>query len=305
MTLRPRPRFLGSASDAIGSSFERTVQVDRVATLLCRSALPRPWLPDMQPPEPVFWKLVCWEEFDRSGERTVRRTPARNDPPRSRVSNGEEDAPAAMSQAITWTTRGGAAQAVENGRVGDDGDLVARARSGDPVAFERLYEQYHAPILNYLHRMVSDRALAEDLTQDTFEKAYKALPSTRPDLAFKAWLYRIATNTAISNGRRKRIIQWVPFAPGQDPASNVEVEASVTRKHDVEKTLAKLPPHYSAALLLRHYQGLSLIETAEALGITETACKLRLFRARKAFAAAYGGPSTGDPEVRHAMEHNQ
>ena len=124
-----------------------------------------------------------------------------------------------MSQAITWTTRGTTAQAMESGWVVDDGDLVARARSGDPVAFERLYEQYHAPILNYLHRMVSDRALAEDLTQDTCEKAYKALPNTRPELAFKSWLYRIATNTAISNGRRKRIVKWVPFAPGLDPAA--------------------------------------------------------------------------------------
>lgn len=226
----------------------------------------------------------------------------RNELPPLRVLDAKEGLPARMSQAITWTTRQTSAQVVENGWVVDDGDLVARARSGDPVAFERLYEQYHAPILNYLHRMVSDRALAEDLTQDTFEKAYKALPATRPDLAFKAWLYRIATNTAISNGRRKRIVKWIPFAPGYDPPANDEVENSVTRKHDVEKTLAKLPPHYSAALLLRHYQGLSLIETAEALGITETACKLRLFRARKAFAAAYGGPLAGDPEVRRAME---
>lgn len=226
----------------------------------------------------------------------------RNDLSSSRVSDAEGETPVEMNQSITWTTRGTAAQAVESGWVVDDGDLVARARSGDPVAFERLYEQYHTPILNYLHRMVSDRALAEDLTQDTFEKAYKALPATRPELAFKSWLYRIATNTAISNGRRKRIIQWIPFAPGFDPASGEEVEGAVTRKHDVEKVLAKLPPHYSAALLLRHYQGLSLIETAEALGITETACKLRLFRARKAFAAAYSGPSADDPEVRRAME---
>jgi RNA polymerase sigma-70 factor (ECF subfamily) len=100
-------------------------------------------------------------------------------------------------------------------------------------------------------------------------------------------------------------VKWIPFAPGVDPVADVEIENSVTRKHDVEKTLAKLPSHYSAALLLRHYQGLSLIETAEALGITETACKLRLFRARKAFAAAYGGPSAGDPEVRGAMEQQQ
>ena len=57
---------------------------------------------------------------------------------------------------------------------------------------------------------------------------------------------------------------------------------------DIEQTLSRLPQHYAAALLLRHYQGLSLAETADALGITENAAKLRLFRARKAFAQIYG-----------------
>lgn len=174
-----------------------------------------------------------------------------------------------------------------------DRDLVSRARSGDHAAFAALFEQYHAPILNYLHRMVSDRVLAEDLTQDAFIKAYNALPSTRPDLAFKPWLYRIATNTAISYHRRRKIIQWVPFLGGdQDThASGESVERSVTRQHDVEQVLAQLPKHYAAVLLLRHYQGLSLAETAAALGITENAAKLRLFRARKAFAALYEADS--------------
>src|SRR5699024_118425 len=74
----------------------------------------------------------------------------------------------------------------------DDRHLVERARGGDADAFGVLFEQYHAQILNYLYRMVSDRALAEDLTQDTFIKAYKSLPKTSEDLKFKAWLYRIA-----------------------------------------------------------------------------------------------------------------
>jgi RNA polymerase sigma-70 factor, ECF subfamily len=208
-----------------------------------------------------------------------------------------------MVQVLTWSERAiGAVSRAEKSQVVDESDLVARARAGDPVAFERLYEQYHAPILNYLHRMVGDRTLAEDLAQDAFEKAYRGLPSTRPDLAFKAWLYRIATNTAISHGRRKRIIQWIPFSPFHDHASNDEVEKSVTQQHDVQKTLAKLPPHYAAVLLLRHYQGLSLAETAASLDITEAACKLRLFRARKAFAAAYGGPQEVDPEIDRALE---
>jgi len=169
----------------------------------------------------------------------------------------------------------------------EDADLVGRARAGDQLAFARLFEQYHAPILNYLHRMVNDRALAEDLTQDTFVKAYNALPGTRPDLAFKAWLYRIATNTAISHLRRRKIVQWVPFLADHDRPGDESIERTVTRQTDIERALAKLPKHYSAVLLLRHYQGLSLAETASALDITENAAKLRLFRARKAFAQVY------------------
>ncbi|MBA2469533.1 MAG: RNA polymerase sigma factor [Chloroflexia bacterium] len=169
----------------------------------------------------------------------------------------------------------------------DENGLVERARAGDQAAFAHLFEQYHAPILNYLHRMVSDRALAEDLTQDTFIKAYNALPRTKPDLAFKAWLYRIATNTAISHLRRGKIIKWLPFLTDRETPDE-HIEKSVTRKMDITEALSKLPQHYATALLLRHYQGLSLAETARALDVTENAAKLRLFRARKAFAQVYG-----------------
>lgn len=185
----------------------------------------------------------------------------------------------------------------------DDGDLVAQARAGDPVAFEQLFERYHAPILNYLHRMVGDRALAEDLTQDAFVKAYRALPGTRSDLAFKAWIYRIATNTAISHLRRRKIVKWVPFLGTQDHASDEAIDRSVGRRFDVQQALEQLPQHYASALLLRHYQGLSLAETAEALGITENAAKLRLFRARKAFAAVYGEPAEEGSDVRDVEEY--
>ncbi len=169
----------------------------------------------------------------------------------------------------------------------DENGLVERARAGDQAAFAQLFEQYHAAILNYLHRMVYDRALAEDLTQDTFIKAYNALPRTKPDLAFKAWLYRIATNTAISHLRRGKIIRWLPFITDRE-SPDEHIERSVTRKLDISEALSKLPEHYQTALVLRHYQGLSLAETAQVLDITENAAKLRLFRARKAFAQLYG-----------------
>jgi RNA polymerase sigma-70 factor (ECF subfamily) len=182
----------------------------------------------------------------------------------------------------------------------DDSNLVERARAGDSKAFAMLFEQYHAPILNYLHRMVSDRALAEDLTQDTFIKAYNALSRTKPDLSFKAWLYRIATNTAISHMRRGKIIRWLPFLTDKETRDE-PIERSVTRSTDINEALGKLPDHYVAALLLRHYQGLSLAETAQALEITENAAKLRLFRARKAFALVYGVAPDGSFDEGRAL----
>ncbi len=180
----------------------------------------------------------------------------------------------------------------------DEHNLVERARAGDQYAFAQLFEQYHASILNYLHRMVSDRALAEDLTQDTFIKAYNALPRTKPDLAFKAWLYRIATNTAISHLRRGKVIKWLPFLSDREHPDEL-IEKSVSRNMDISEALNRLPEHYAAALLLRHYQGLSLSETAEALEITENAAKLRLFRARRAFTQIYGVSPDGvrDEEI--------
>jgi RNA polymerase sigma-70 factor (ECF subfamily) len=180
----------------------------------------------------------------------------------------------------------------------DDRNLVERARAGDDAAFAILFEQFHAPILNYIHRMVSDRAVAEDLTQDTFIKAYKALPGTKGDLAFKAWLYRIATNTALSHLRRGKIVRFLPFL-GDREHGDERVDRTVTRRADISEALDKLPKHYAAVLLLRHYQGLSLAETAAALDITENAAKLRLFRARKAFAQIYGIAPDGtvDEEV--------
>ena len=170
-----------------------------------------------------------------------------------------------------------------------DGDLVGRARAGDQAAFSTLFEQYQVQILNYVYRMVNDRPLAEDLTQDTFIKAWNALGGTRPDLAFKPWLYRIATNTAISHLRRKKLVHWIPFMGGDEDLhpSDQNVEGTVTRALDIDQALKKLPKHYVSVLLLRHYQGLSLAETAHALDITENAAKLRLFRARKAFAEVY------------------
>ena len=190
-----------------------------------------------------------------------------------------------MDQALTWTTRGNAAQAVESGWVVDDGDLVARARSGDPVAFERLYEQYHAPILNYLHRMVSDRALAEDLTQDTFEKAYKALPSTRPDLAFKAWLYRIATNeslTFLEQRKKRTAISMDQAEAGLSNSIKADKHFDANRlEWKLQLAIQQLPEKQRAVFNLRYYDEMPYEQMSRVLETSEGALKASYHHAVK------------------------
>lgn len=172
--------------------------------------------------------------------------------------------------------------------------MTLRAEATPPETIERLFERYQRQLTAHLARLVGDPCTAEDLCQDTFAKAMRGWPCDDPPTNCGAWLYRIATNTAISQLRRRKIVQWIPFLPGHDHASDQSIERSVGRRQDIEQTLSKLPQHYASALLLRHYQGLSLAETADALGITENAAKLRLFRARKAFAEIYGSADALD-----------
>src|SRR2546423_7723535 len=89
--------------------------------------------------------------------------------------------------------------------------LVARARRGDAAAFGEIFERYHHRIVNYLYGLVHDRELANDLAQDSFLKAYRALPRMGDDLRLAPWLYRIAGNTAFSALRRRRLIRWLPL----------------------------------------------------------------------------------------------
>jgi RNA polymerase sigma-70 factor, ECF subfamily len=170
----------------------------------------------------------------------------------------------------------------------DERGILDRAQAGNSAAFTALFDQYQRPIVNYLYRMVNDREVAEDLAQDTFLKAYRAIDRTDADLNFRAWIYRIATNTAMSYFRRKRLLQWVPFGPGTpDRGKDPRLAERVGESQLIEQALAKIGPSHSSTLLLRHHQGLSLDEMAEALGIKPNAAKVRLFRARKAFSQAY------------------
>jgi RNA polymerase sigma-70 factor (ECF subfamily) len=173
----------------------------------------------------------------------------------------------------------------------DETEWLTRARTGDAAAFEAIYQRYERRIYSYVYRLMGNAEDASDLTQDTFVKAYQALPRAQGEMNLSAWLHRIASNTCLDVLRRRRLVQWLPWdvfdtnpaiepaAPDDPAASYVKQETSV----EVQRILAKLSPKHRVALVLKEYQGLSCDEIAEVMGTSRSAVKSLLFRAREEF----------------------
>src|SRR2546423_11586650 len=90
-------------------------------------------------------------------------------------------------------------------------NLVVQAQAGDMTAFEKLYRQYYNRVCAYLVHIVRDDGVACELTQETFLKAWQALPGLREASTFAGWLYRIATNLAYDHQRRVKSVTWIPY----------------------------------------------------------------------------------------------
>ena len=154
--------------------------------------------------------------------------------------------------------------------------------------FEQLLRDHYRSIFVYLCRLIGDQRQAEDLTQDTFVKAYRAIGRLSADANVKAWLYRIATNTALDCLRRRRLISWLPlFDNDCHPAVETSFAESSLEGVAVHQALRQLPPRYCVPLLLYACHGLSTQEIAEILQISRGAVKTRLFRAREKFRRIY------------------
>ncbi len=170
----------------------------------------------------------------------------------------------------------------------------------DPVTqdalFTELYNDYRQPLYGYLRRLVGDEAHAEELVQDVFVRAYRALPGLGADPNYRAWLYRVATNAARDWFRRQRLRRWLAFDEGEDdehrvsrPVADEGSPLPIEERLAVEDALNALPPIYRAPLLLYAVQGLATAEIAEVLGISRSAVKMRLSRGRSSFQRIYGG----------------
>ena len=173
--------------------------------------------------------------------------------------------------------------------------LIARAQAGDHAAFEVIFTQYQTQIYNYIYRLMGSAEDAFDMTQDTFLKAYLALPKTSDDLRVGAWLYRIATNVCLDELRHRKLVKWQPweafisvFHPTQVAKDSPERD-TIDRENteEVQLILDRLHPKYRMCLILREYHDLSYDEIAEVLHTTRAAVKSLLFRAREEFRQVY------------------
>ena len=176
-----------------------------------------------------------------------------------------------------------------------DGDdkLVKRAKKGDSRAFDLLVLKYQGRVAQLVSRYLNNAAEVEDVTQEAFIKAYRALPNFRGDSAFYTWLYRIAANAAknhlVALGRRPSSDMALDDSEVfdvlgrlKDHESPDEVIMGQQLEMLISRTIEELPVELRAALTLREFEGLSYEEIADVLECPIGTVRSRIFRAREA-----------------------
>lgn len=173
-----------------------------------------------------------------------------------------------------------------------DKQLVERVKAGDKRAFDLLVKKYQHKIIGLIGRYVYDSHEAMDVAQETFIKAYRALPNFRGDSAFYTWLYRIAINTAknhlVSKGRRPADVDIddAQYFEGTNDLKDIETPENNLYKEELEavinRTLSRLPEDLRVALTLREFDGLSYEEIAAVMDCPVGTVRSRIFRAREA-----------------------
>ena len=178
-----------------------------------------------------------------------------------------------------------------------DQKLVEKAQKGDKKAFGLLVEKYNKKLTRLLSRMVRDQSEIEDIVQDSFIKAYRAINNFRGDSAFYTWLYRIGINTAknhlVSLGRRPKAMNGVEiedienFDDGHE-MRNLETPETTMMTNEivvtVNQTIEMLPDDLRQAISLREMDGLSYEEIAYIMNCPIGTVRSRIFRAREAIS---------------------
>lgn len=163
-----------------------------------------------------------------------------------------------------------------------DLELIRKVKAGETQAFDVLIQRYGKRIHRVIYGMVHNYADTEDLTQDTFVRAYEGIKKFKEQYKFYTWLYRIAINLCINHYKRKKMIQFTSltnseFSPDENPKTNVE---SQDLRRAVEYQLTQLPEEQKMVFVLRTFDEMSYQEIADILGISMGTVMSRLARAR-------------------------
>jgi len=173
----------------------------------------------------------------------------------------------------------------------DDASLLERIRSGDTEGAAELFERYAPTLLRFADRMLSDRATAEEVTQEVFVKVISRAHQYDGRAGVASWLFAIAANACRDRRRRDRRASVVPLEAAPEPRSRAEgidsVIARNERREAVRRALAELSDEQREALVLARYHGMPYAEIADTLGISVGAVKTRIFRAVEALKARF------------------
>lgn len=192
-----------------------------------------------------------------------------------------------------------------------DAELVARVQRGERQAFDLLVLKYQRKIIRLLSRMVRDPSEVEDVAQEAFIKAYRALPQFRGESAFYTWLYRIAINTGrnwlASNSRRPSTPNAYENEDGETfnetdnlTDNNTPESAMASREiaETVNKSIEDLPEDLRTAIVLREIEGMSYEDIAATMNCPIGTVRSRIFRARESIAAKLRPVLGGNGDTR-------
>ncbi len=190
-----------------------------------------------------------------------------------------------------------------------DADVVALAQQGRDSAFRELIRRYERPVFSLIYRMVRDRELAEDLSQDTFIKVLNHIDRYRPEFKLSSWLFKIANNVAIDHLRRRQLdtisIDGSPHAQSADAIQATSFDVVVDQESAldelearemgaaIERAIASLRPEYRSCIMLRHVEGRSYEEIAATLDLPLGTVKTYIHRARHELRRALEDLKTG------------
>jgi len=163
-----------------------------------------------------------------------------------------------------------------------DDVLVERCRTGQNGAFDELVARYQTRLFRFALRILQDPSEAEDAVQDTFIRAYRALPAYRPDGYFSSWIYRITLNECRRRLRGRKFqlpLEAAEMVPrGPDPQARVLLDE---RRTLVRQALYVLPEHYRIVMLLFYFDDMSVDQISRTISVSVSAVKVRLHRGRE------------------------